>query len=138
MPVKKSVLGLLNPVTSAQEKYLNSQRGSAEFVWTVTEGGAFFNADHLRKLGEERRDGKKDRDATYKTKIKGLVQDLKGTNKHLILRTKSTGAWLSVRATTVTDIVLSATEFRDLLCTRYNVSPLNIQSHFDGCGTSFG
>ena len=26
----------------------------------------------------------------------------------------------------------------DILCARYNVSPLNLQSHFDGSGTSFG
>ena len=79
MMVNKSELGLLNLVTSAQEKYLRSQRGSAELVWAVT-GGAFFNADHLRTLGEERREEKKDRDAAYDTKLKGLVFDLKGTD----------------------------------------------------------
>ena len=31
-PVRKAVMGLLNPVTSAQEKYLSSTRGSAELV----------------------------------------------------------------------------------------------------------
>ena len=36
VPVKKSVLGLLNPVTSAQEKYLRSMRGRAELVQAVT------------------------------------------------------------------------------------------------------
>ena len=40
--------------------------------------------------------------------------------------------------TKVSGTVLSATEFRDFLCTRYNVSPLNLQSHWDGCGTAFG
>ena len=38
MTVKKARLGLLNPVTSAQEKDLSSQQGSAELVWAVTEG----------------------------------------------------------------------------------------------------
>ena len=72
-------------------------------------GGAFSNADHLRTLGEERRDGKKDRDASYKIKLKGLVRDLKGTDKCLILHAKITGTWLSVRGTTVSGTVLSAT-----------------------------
>ena len=57
MPVKKDVLGPLNPVTSANEKYLSSQRGSAELIQSVTGVGAFSNANHLLALREERRDG---------------------------------------------------------------------------------
>ena len=53
MPVKKYGLGLLNLVTSSQEKYLSSQRGITELVQAVTGGGAFSNADHLRTLSEE-------------------------------------------------------------------------------------
>ena len=32
---------------------------------------------------------------------------------------------------------MSATEFWDFLCARYNVTPLNIHSHCDRCGTAF-
>ena len=110
---KKYRLGLLNPVTSSQENYLSSQRGSAELVRAVTGGGEFSNAEHLRTLCEERRDGKKDQDAAYKTKLKGLLSDFKVTDKRLILCAKSTGAWMSVRGDTVSATVLSATEFRD-------------------------
>ena len=39
IPVKKSRLGLLYPVTSSQEKYLRSQRGSVELVQAVMGGG---------------------------------------------------------------------------------------------------
>ena len=53
MTVKKSGLGILNPVMSAQEKYLSSQRGSAELVRAVTGGGAFSNTNHLRTLSEK-------------------------------------------------------------------------------------
>ena len=138
MPVNKSGLGILNPVISEQEKYLITQRRSAELVWDMAGGGGLSNHDHIWKLGEERRDINKDREAKYKTKIKGLVCNLKGTNRRLILRTKSTGTWPSVRGTTVSGTVLSAMEFRDFLCAHYNVSPLNPQSHYDRCGTDFG
>ena len=100
-------------------------------------GGAFSNTGHLRTLSEERRDRKKYWDSAYKTNLKGLVGNLKGNYTHLILRAKITGAWLSVRGTTVSDTVLSATKFRDFLCARYNVSTLNLQSHCYGCGTVF-
>ena len=138
MPIKVAGLDLLNPVASAKEKYLSSQRGSAELIRSVTWGGSFSNANHLRTPGEERRDGKKDREAANKTKLKGLFRDLKGTNRCLILRTKSTGACMSIRGTTVAGTLLSATKFWVFLCAHYNVSILNPQRHCDGCGTASG
>ena len=90
IPAKKARLGLLNPVTPENKKYLRSQRGSVELVRAMTGGGVFSNTDHLWALIKERRDRKKDRDAVYETKLKGLVCDLKGTRNRLILRAKST------------------------------------------------
>ena len=104
----------------------------------LTGGGSFSNSDHLRTLGEERCDRKKEQEVANKTKLKGLVRDLKGTDRRLILRAKSTGAWLMVRGNSVSGTVLSATEFWDLLCARYIVYPLNLQRHCDRCGTTFG
>ena len=89
-------------------------------------------------LGEERRDWQKYQEVTNETKLKGLVQYLKGANRRLLLRSKSTGAWLSVHGTTVSGTVWSATEFSAFSCARYNISTLNLQSHCDGCGTAFG
>ena len=77
----------------------------------MTGRGGFSNADHLRTLSKERRDGKEARDVAYESILKGLVSDLKGTYKRLLLRDKITGAWLSICGTTVSGIVLSATEF---------------------------
>ena len=39
IPVSKARLGLLNPVMSAQEKYLSSTRGIVELIWGMTGGG---------------------------------------------------------------------------------------------------
>ena len=47
-------------------------------------------------------------------KLKELIADLDETDLFLILHSKSTGAWLNVRDTTVTGIVLAATEFIDI------------------------
>ena len=64
-------------------------------------------------LSEERRDRNKDQDAVYESKLKGLVSDIKSTDKRLILRAKSTGDWPSVHGNTFSGTVLSATEFRN-------------------------
>ena len=85
MLIKMNGLGLLNTVTSVKKKYLSSQRGSAGLIRDVTGGGGFSNSDHIRTLGEERRDRQKDWGVVNKTKLKGLFQYLKGTNTHLIL-----------------------------------------------------
>ena len=138
MSVKKSGLGLLNTVTPSQENYLSSTQGSTELVRYVMGGGGFSNADHLRILSEEQLDGKKARDITYESILKGLVINIQGTDKRLLLHAKIIGACLSVRGTTVFGTVLSATEFRDFLCACYNVSPVNLQRHCDGFGTAFG
>ena len=86
-------------------------RSSAELVQAVMGGGASSNADHPWNLSEDQRNGKKDRDVAYKSRLKGLVRYLKVTDKCLLLRIKSTGAWLIVCGTTVSGTVLSATEF---------------------------
>ena len=129
MPIKMTILGLLNKLTLAKAKYLSSQQGSAELIRSVMGGGEFSNAEHLRTLGEERRDGQKYREVTNETKLRGLVLYLKGTNMCLLLQAKGTGAWLSVRGNTVAGTVLSAEDFRDFLCASYNVFPLNLRSH---------
>ena len=101
MPVKKSRLGLLNPVMSEHKKYLISLRESTELVQAVTGGGELSNDDQLRTLIKERRDGKKYRDVADKSKIKGLLINLKGTDKRLLLHAKRISAWMSVHGTTV-------------------------------------
>ena len=78
-------------MASAQEKYLSSQQGSAELVQAVTGGGVLSKANHLQNISEERRDGKKYREAAYEKKLKGLVSNLKGTANCLILHVKITG-----------------------------------------------
>ena len=107
--VKKAILELLNPVTSAKDKCLSSQQSSAKLIWAVTEGGKFSNADHLLVLREERREGQKNRYDANDAKIKVLVGYLIGINRRLILRAKNTGSCLNVRGTAVTVKVFSAT-----------------------------
>ena len=79
----------------------------------MTGGKEFSNAGHLQTLSKELNDGKNYQDAAYKSKLKGLVIKIKGTEKRLLLPAKSTGACLSIRGTTVSGTVISAMECRD-------------------------
>ena len=64
MPIKVDGLSLLNPVTPVKENYLSYQKGRVELIRYVPGGGTFSNADQLRTLGEEMRDGQKDREVS--------------------------------------------------------------------------
>ena len=59
MPIRTVIIRLLNIVTSAKEKYLKSQRVSAELIWPVMGGGVFSNTNHIGKLGKKGTMGRK-------------------------------------------------------------------------------
>ena len=50
MTVKKSGLGLLNPVISANKKYTSFQCAIKKLIQAVMEEGVFSNANHLLDL----------------------------------------------------------------------------------------
>ena len=127
MPVKKSGLVLLNTVASANEKYPILHWESAELIQAMTGGGTFSNTDHLLALREEMCDRQKNWYGANDAKLKGLFKDLNTTARGLILHAKNIGAWKIVQVTMVTDKLLSAMEFSDLLCARYNVTRPNLR-----------
>ena len=76
-------------------------------------GGEFSNAYHFRTLSREQPDGKKYLDVAHESRLKGLLSGIKGSDNRLLVRAKITGAWMSVRGTTVSGTVISSTKFRD-------------------------
>ena len=113
MMVKTSGLGLQDPVTSANKKYLILMRASSKAIISVMVAREFSTADNLLALREERRDGQKIQDDANVAKLKGLVDDLEASDRRLIIRAKKKGYYLTLRGTTVTSTLLAATEFRD-------------------------
>ena len=59
MTIKKSILGLQNPVASANAKYLSLIHTSSDLIRYVMGVIKFSTANHLMALREERRDEKK-------------------------------------------------------------------------------
>ena len=67
------------------------------------------------ELGEEKSEGQKKHYDVNDTKLKGLVRDLDGTDRCLILCANSIGACLNLQGNMETGIVLAVTEFCDFL-----------------------
>ena len=120
--VNKYGLGLLNPVTSTNEKYLSSQRAITEFIRGMKGEGNFSNSDHLLTNREERRNRQKIRDDIKNAKLKELVADLDVTDPCIILHAKNTGVWMNAWGTELTDTVLAATGFF-FVCTLWCCPP---------------
>ena len=74
-------------------------------------------------LREYCRDGQKIRYDANVTKLGGIFKNLKELDRRLILHAKHTGFWMTVRGTTIAGVVLVDTEFSDLLCAHYNITP---------------
>ena len=111
MPVKKYCLGLQDPVTSANDKYLGLLYVSRELIGAVTGARSFSTANRLLGLREERCHGQKIQDDANEVKPKGLDDKLEASDRRLILRAKNASSYMTVRGTIVTGTVFVATEF---------------------------
>ena len=137
IPEKKSGLGLLNPVTSENEKYPSLKYASMELIWSVIGKIEFSNANHLLPPMEERRDSQEIRDDINHTKLKELVEDLDGTHcclnpkiqKHRCLD-ECMGYYNNWYSTSGYGILW-------FLSAHYDVNPTTLQRKCDGCTTYF-
>ena len=80
----------------------------------------------------------KKRDDVYDAKLKYLVAYYDSADQCLILCVKNIYDWMNAWGTTVTGTVLAVTGFCYFLCARYNITPPNLQSKYNGYGASFG
>ena len=108
MTVKKSGLGLQDPVKSANNKYPSLIRARSKLIGAVTGERVFSIDDQILALREEMSNGQKIRDDGNEPKLKGLVKELEEFDPRLILRSKNTGYCMNVWGTTVTCTVLKA------------------------------
>ena len=108
--ITKSILGLKDPVTLDNKKYLSSLRSSSKLIGSVIVENELSIANHLLSIIEERRDREKIQVDANSAKIKVIDEDLKAPSHRLILHTKNTGSWLNIQVTTVTGTVLASTE----------------------------
>ena len=127
--VKKASLGLLNFLTSINQKYRILKHSRTELIQDVTGEGVFSNGFHLLALREESLDGKKNWYDVNDAKLQEIVTNLNGSDHCLILRAKNIGAWLNVQGTTATGTVLSSTEVHIFCVHVMMLSPLTPRSN---------
>ena len=90
MPVNKSVPGLQNLVTSANEKFRSSQRARTELIRAVTGESEFSTANNLEADKEERHEGNPPRDDVNDANLEEIIKDISPLDLCLFIRTKHT------------------------------------------------
>ena len=91
LPVKKSGVGLHNPVTSASDKYNSFLRTSYKLIGAVKGDMDFSNDGRICQIKEERQDGKKYRDVANDAKLRVIVGNQGAFEKIISLQAKHTG-----------------------------------------------
>ena len=85
MPIKKSILGLQNPVTSAHKEFESLKRASVNLINVVTGKSEFSTTNHVRAAREEHSEGGKSRDEANNIKLEETLQDLPKTDRIILL-----------------------------------------------------
>ena len=111
---------------SVEEKYTSFLDASCDLIGAITVKREFSATDHILVVKEENWDEKKYQDGANDAKLQGIFSNQGAFEKRLFLHANHTGSLLRVWGTTVTVIVLTATEFRDFLCACYNANPPNL------------
>ena len=110
-------------------KYNSSLCARGKLFGAVKVEQVFPTYDNIRAVKGGIRDGKKDWDATNDAKLQGVFSNQYAFEKRLILCAKHMGACLSIWGTTVTGIVIAATEFRDFYVLVTTFSPLTSKTN---------
>ena len=84
-------------MTPDNEKNLSLLRVISELIGAVTGEIVFSTADCIIVLREEMRNLKKIWNDTNKAKLKVIVKEPKATDRRVIIHTKNTGSWMTVR-----------------------------------------
>jgi hypothetical protein len=132
MPVK-------DPTASAKPNHDASMLNCYHHLAASRGVEEFRSLDHyfLAIIHEVKTELKSRNQAKYDLKLNSIVSKLSCDNRRAILRGKDAGRLLSVLPSTVNGTELAKQECRDSLLLRYVMSPLDLQSHCDGCGQKF-
>ena len=139
LPVKVAGLGVPDPTATAQPSHQASVAMS-ELVTQDLLGSSpepFSLKAHARVVKDVREAATAARLAAAQATLQTISQASPAARKGCLERAQVTGLWLSVTPMEDTNTLLSPVEFRDALCLRYDLPPVDLPSHCDGCKKAF-
>ena len=133
LPVRFAGVGVPNPVSAADGNFELSASMTADVSASLKAGSELdaigYGLDSKRVL----RLAKKAREAELAAKLELLKASGRPPDARRMVRSQTTGAWLTATPSSDFGTALSSTEFRDSLRIRHGLTPLGLASHCDAC-----
>jgi len=131
--VKKGGLGVRNPVDLAPYSFDTSKKATIELLKSMLDDTRFDLVAHraqVSSIAQKHRAQRMEREQDYLDEI----GQGKPALARRMLRACLSGIWLSSVPDCLNGNILSMEEFRDNIRLRYNLAPLDMPRHCDGCG----
>ena len=137
LSTKSAGAGIRDPRTRADAEFRASRECSEELVNALVLGKELDIAAHEAQVEWGRINAREARAEADSEIFLRLAEQLGPEAKRRMERAKHTGGWLNILPQYRNGTVLSAGEFRDSIRIRFGLSPLNMPSKCDGCGSKF-
>ena len=135
LAVRSGGMGIRNPMACSEEFYDTSLAASSYLVETMIDGGEFDVSRHSSHIKEA-----VDRTKSLRSQLEADMISKRNHGKPAAKRrarkavTGGTGKFLLAIPHYLNGTILSANEWRDNLRLLYNLEPLDMPQHCDGCG----
>jgi hypothetical protein len=137
LPVRLGGIGLPDPTTTCDSSYSASYVITSLLQETLMQGKPLCALEHRREASIGRHSAKSFLNSTHDAKLSAILRDANPIDKRRMIRSASTGAWLTTMPNLLNGSDLSADEFRDGLRLRLGLKPTALPARCDGCGDHF-
>ena len=137
LPIKWGGLAIPIPHLVSDSNLNDSLESCMHIMDALKELSGFSVLIHIRHLRVTTADQKRRKNLHNDGLLDEVLSHMSAFRKRQVLRSKSTGMWLSMPTLIAYGTVLSMLEFRDNLQMRYNIDPQDIPKLCDGCGENF-
>jgi hypothetical protein len=137
LPVRLGGLGIPDPTTTGAACFDASSEGTRLLQDSLVQGAPLCALEHRSYASTGRTMAKGRQRESNDDSLAAILTAAKPMDKRRILRSASTGAWLTTMPSLLNGSDLSAEEFRDGVRLRVGLTPTAIPPRCDGCGEKF-
>ena len=138
LSVKKSGLGIPNPVTSSPENHESSKVITSSLVQSLIEGKNLNAIAYKDEASAKRRSCRNERIQSDQTQFDGMfIAESSKAKQECLNRARKSGAWLTLTPDRINGTELSEEEFRDSLRIRFGLQPKHLPNRCEGCHQRF-
>jgi hypothetical protein len=137
LPVRHGGLGIMDPTKTSTSNYHASSSITSLLTDSLVHGNPLCAQEHRKTAAIARADAKSSLKDRNDETLSNLLAASTPFDKRRIVRSASTGAWLTTLPNTLNGSDLSTEEFRDGVRLRLGLQPTALPTRCDGCDERF-